>query len=88
MSLRGSYSIDDSTGSTVQIAKYYARNQLILQNASGDNVYIAFNEDATTGGIFLAEGDSWVLVDELAKADVYMVCATGESATVVSQASN
>ena len=80
-------SITDSTGSTISIAKNSNREELIIRNGTlSDRVYLAFNESAVDDqGIFLDAGDALVLtggVGNRSSSNVYMVCASGETASV------
>lgn len=81
------YAVTDATGSTVMIANYPYREQLWLRNsATGDTVWLAFNETAVVEyGFFLEAGDSLVISGNSAKKDVYMVCAGSESSTVYAE---
>ena len=81
--------VTDATGGTVAIAKDTNREEVIIRNGGADRVYLAFNEDAVDDqGIYLDSGDAIVLSSgngqrwARATADVYMVCATGETASV------
>lgn len=81
-------SVTDATGGTVAIAKDANREEVIIRNGGADRVYLAFNEDAVDDqGIYLDSGDAIVLSSgdkkwTRATADIYMVCATGETASV------
>lgn len=80
------YDVDDSTGATKQIAAYDRRSQILLRSAGPDRVHFAFNETAVvTDGVFLDIGDALVLDGAMAKRDIYMVCASGEAATIFAE---
>jgi len=80
-----SYAVTDATGGTVAIARSDKR-EVILRSQGPDRTFVAFNETAVDGlGIYLDIGDTLILDELKCDADIYFVCATGETATIGGQ---
>lgn len=88
MSRAKKISVTDASGGTVGVAADPNREEVILRSAGPNRVYLAFNEDAVADqGIYLDSGDALVLSSgnnrwTRAIADIYFVCASGETASV------
>lgn len=77
-----SYSADDSTGATIAVAAG-DRKRTILRNFGPNTVYLGFGQSAnSTRSIYLKIDDSMVLDSYDADFDLYLCCATGETADV------
>lgn len=77
------FSITDASGDTPTIAARVGREEVLIRSAGPDVVWMSRNEVATDSqGFYLEAGDALVLTKPLSRSDWYMVCATGETATV------
>ena len=85
MATNNKISVTDSSGGTASITARQGREEIILRNAGTNTVWLSRNEAATDSqGFYLESGDVLILGKEQAEAAWYMVCATGETATVYS----
>ena len=82
------FDVTDATGSTIAIS-HSNKVEVIVRSSGPDRVFMAWNEPAVDDiGIFLDSGDAIVLNSYKSDADIYFVCATGETATVYFQITN
>lgn len=80
------FSITDATGAVMQVASEQYREELWLRNEGPNTVYLGFNEDAVeTKGFYLQIGDALIIAGNMANKDVYMVCASGGTASVFAE---
>lgn len=78
--------ITDSTGGSPTIYRELGREEVILQHESGSAVTLNFNSPAVSGGSIYLPIGAWLSLDGWkASSDIYMVCDSGESATVLVQ---
>jgi len=78
------FSVSDTGGDTPKISSDPDRDIVMLRVASGGNtVYLGVNDTAVSpDGFYMEAGDAVTISGKIAKAAIFAVCASGESATV------
>lgn len=84
--LRKVINVTDSSGETIAIDRKFYRREAILRNDGPNRVWFAFNEEAVSNiGIYFDAGEVLNLSMLKGKGDLYLICSSGEAATVYAQ---